>query len=399
MYQTDETLNAHLNRMQRLALITGVVGLILAIVGAVINQAQFFQSYLFAYVFWAQLSIGCLGVLMIQHVAGGRWGFVIRRPLEAGMMTIPLMAVLFIPVIVGLSVLYPWARPDEVAASELLQHKAPYLNVPFFIIRTVIYYAVWIGLAYLLNKWSRQQDENAEIGRSRFQSLSGPGLAILAFTLTFASFDWMMSLEPEWFSTIYGFMFAVGAMAAAFAGAVIVLNLLAKYKPLAEVATTTQFADLGNFLLASVMLWAYMALSQYLIIWSGNLPEEITWYIYRTRGGWQVVGILVVIFQFALPFLVLMSRAVKRKARSLSMVAGLIIFMRLMDLFWLIIPAFYQTGFHLDWLNIVLPIAMGGFWMAFYIQQLKQKPLVALNDSHLQEITEHGHAEAASHSY
>jgi hypothetical protein len=332
---------------------------------------------------------------MIQHVAGGGWGFVIRRPLEAGMMTLPLMAILFIPIIFGMPDLYSWARPEEVAESPLLQHKAPYLNVPFFIIRTVVYFANWIGLAYLLNKWSREQDDNPDIGPARFQRLSGPGLALTALSITFASFDWMMSLEPEWFSTIYGFMFAVGAATAAFATGVIVLALLAQIKPLSEVVKVGHFNDLGNFLLASVMLWAYMSLSQYLIIWSANLPEEITWYIVRTEGGWQEVGLFLIVFHFALPFLALLSRGLKRRRQALAIVAGFILFTRLVDLYWLVVPAFYPSGLHLDWLNIVLPVGMGGLWIALFIWQLQRKSLVAVNDPHLKEITNHGHHETA----
>ena len=400
MSQIDEALSLRLNRFQQRSLIVGIVGLVLGVGGAFLNRGQFFQSYLFAYLFWVQLGLGCLAVLMIQHIAGGGWGFVIRRPLEAGMLTLPLMAVLFIPLLGGMQDVYVWARPEEVAQSELLQHKSPYLNTPFFIIRTIVYFAVWTGLAYFLNRWSQQQDQAADPTLAeRFSRLSGPGLALFGLTITFASFDWMMSLEPEWFSTIYGFMFGVGAGAVAFAWAILLLALLSKYKPLSEVVTAGHFNDLGNFLLASVMLWAYMSLSQYLIIWSGNLPEEITWYIYRTQGGWQWVSLFLILFHFALPFLVLMSRGVKRKARALSMVAGLIIFMRFIDLFWLVVPAFHQTGFQIHWLDLVLPVGIGGVWIALFIRQLKQKSLLAINDPHLQEMVEHGHPEAPSHSY
>jgi hypothetical protein len=396
----DGALGAQLARLQRLSLITGIVGAVICLVGLFINSAQFFQAYLFAYIFWAQLAIGCLLLLMIQHVAGGGWGFIIRRFLEAGAMTLPLLAVLFIPILLGIQILYPWARPEVMAESEILRHKAPYLNLPFFAIRTAIYFAIWIGLAYFLNKWSRAQDNDPEAAPlQRFQQLSGPGLVISFLALTFASFDWMMSLEPEWFSTIYGFMFGVGAGAAAFAGAILVLARFANHKPLSEVVTVGHFNDLGNFLLATVMLWAYIALSQYLIIWSGNLPEEITWYVYRTQNNWQWLSLFLILFHFALPFLVLMSRQVKRKARNLTIVAVVIMVTRLVDLYWLVMPAFYHSGIHLDWLDILMPIALGGLWFAVFIWQLKQKPIIALNDPHLPEVAEHGASEAPSRSY
>ena len=399
MMQIDDALSRRLSSYQQRALIVGIVALVICIGGAFINRAQFFQSYLFAFVFWAQLSIGCLALLLIQHVAGGTWGAVIRRPLEAGAMTLPLMAVLFIPIIFGIQDLYVWANPEEVAHSELLTHKAPYLNIPFFIGRTVLYFVIWAGLAYFLNKWSSLQDKDANaVPESRFSSLSGAGLPLLALALTFASFDWMMSLEPEWFSTIYGFLFGVSSAAVAFAFVVAVLNILARYQPLSNVVTIQHFNDLGNFLLATVMLWAYMSFSQYLIIWAGNLPEETIWYVARTQGGWQVVALFLIVFHFVAPFFVLLARGVKRRPQLLTLVAGLILFVRLVDLFWLIIPAFYPTGFYLTWLNVVMPIALGGLWIAFFVRQLRQKSLVAINDPKLQGIETHGQHEATSHA-
>jgi len=399
MGQIDETLLGRLNRFQQRALIVGIVGLVLAVGGAFLNRPQFFQSYLLGFLFWTQLGLGCLALLMIHHVAGGGWGLVIRRLLEAGMMTLPLMALLFIPIIFGMQELYLWARPEEVAHSAILQHKTPYLNVPFFIIRAVVYFAIWIGLAYLLNWRSRQQDQAAETpSGGPFHRLSGPGIVLFVLTATAASFDWMMSLEPEWFSTIYGFMFMAAAGAVAFAFVIPFVAELSKYEPLSGVVSTRHVSDLGNFLLATVMLWAYMAFSQYLIIWSANLPEEITWYINRTRGGWQTIGLLLIIFHFALPFFVLMSRGVKRNPQRLALVAGLVLFMRLVDLLWLVAPAFHHSGFHLHWLDLVTPIGIGGLWLWLFIRQLKQKALVPVNDPLLQEITKHErHAASASH--
>jgi hypothetical protein len=388
-----DSLNIHrqLGRIQRPSLVVGLVGLALAIVGAFFNLQQFWQSYLLAYIFWLEIALGCLAVVMLHHLVGGRWGFVIRRMLETGAMTLPLMALLFIPLLFGLNKLYIWTDPAYMAQSEPLQHKSAYLNIPFFLIRVIIYFTVWLGLAYLLNRWSLEQDRTGEPGlTARLRRLSGIGMILYVLTATFAAYDWMMSLEPEWFSSIYGLLFIVGQVLAALALAIAGLRLWSKHRPATEVVAgstwTNHFNDLGNFLLGFVMIWAYITFSQFLIIWSANLPEEAVWYYHRSQGGWQEVGMFLILFHFALPFFLLLSRRVKRKAQLLTTLAGLIIFMRLVDLFWLIIPAFYPNEAHFHWLDLVLPITIGGIWMAVFARQLAGKPLLPRYGPHLQEI-------------
>jgi hypothetical protein len=333
---------------------------------------------------------------MLHHLVGGNWSFAIRRLFEASAMTLPLLALLFIPLAFGMEALYSWTNPEEVAHSELLQHKAVYLNVPFFIGRTVLYFIIWIGLAYLLNKWSLQQDQTGDPGlKNRLRNISPPGLILLVITATFAAFDWMMSLEPEWFSSIYGIMFISGQALVAIAFAVIMLSLLRRQKPLADWATVGVFNDLGNFLLAFVSFWAYIAYSQYLIIWSGNLPEEIPWYITRTQGGWQYVALMLVVFHFALPFAVLLSRAIKRNVKILTGIAVFIVLVRFVDLFWLTMPAL-RPNLSLHWLDVVIPIALGGFWVAFFAWHLKRKSLVPLHDPYFQQVAV-AHQEVAVH--
>jgi hypothetical protein len=385
-----------LNRIQKSALIVGIVGLMAVLAGAFISRQVFFQAYLLGYLFWVHLTLGCLAGIMLHHLVGGRWSFAIRRFFEASAMTLPLLALLFIPLLLGMPVLYPWVNLDEVAHSELLQHKAVYLNAPFFIGRTVLYFVVWIGLAYLLNRWSFQQDQTGEAGlKNRLRAISPPGLILLVLTATFAAFDWMMSLEPEWFSSIYGVLFISGQALVAIAFAIIMVKLFENQKPLANWVSVGVYNDLGNFLLAFVSFWAYIAFSQYLIIWSGNLPEEITWYITRTQGGWQYVGLALIMFHFALPFAVLLSRTVKRQAQVLTVITGFIVFMRLIDLFWLTMPALRPT-LSIHWLDVVMPIAMGGFWVALFAWHLKRKSLVPLHDPSFQEVAAH-HQEVAVH--
>ena len=385
-----ETLQSRLNQIQQWALIVGGAGVIISVIGALSSREQFFQAYLFGYLFWVSIGLGCVAATMLHHLVGGNWSFTIRRLTESGAMTLILMAVLFIPILLGINQLYLWTRPELVAESELLQHKVPYLNVPFFIVRAVIYFAIWIGLAYLLNKWSAEQDETADPSlANRLRRLSAPGLILYVLTVSFAGFDWMMSLEPEWFSSIYGFMFMANNFLATMAFAIIGVVLLAQYAPLSNWVSANIYNDLGNFLLAFVAFWAYIAFSQFLIIWSGNLPEEITWYIARTQGGWQWLALALILFHFALPMVILLARWAKRQVRILTSVAAFILVLQLVAIFWLVMPAFYPFGFHLHWLDLVLPVAIGGLWLAFFSWQLKKKSLLPLHDPRFQEVPAH----------
>jgi hypothetical protein len=384
-------LRLQFDHIQQRALVVGVVGLALCLLGSLLNSEQFFRSYLLAYLFWISIALGCFALVMLHHLVGGAWGFIIQRLLESGTRTLPLMAVLFVPFLFGLHDLYIWARPEEIAHDEILQHKSLYLNIPFFLLRTALYFAAWLGVAYWLNKWSREQDRTAEPSLTRrLQLVSGPGLVLYVLTVTFASIDWVMSLEPHWFSTIYGILFVVGQALTTLAFAITVVALLADHEPLSQVLTPAHFHDLGNLLLAFVMLWAYMAFSQYLIIWSGNLAEEIPWYLHRRAGGWQWLGLFLILFHFVVPFLLLLSRGTKRRLRMLSTVAAAIILMRLVDLFWLVAPAFHQAGLRIHWMDVVAPIGVGGLWLAVFVWQLKGRPLLPLHDPRLPEVLDHG---------
>ena len=370
-----------LGRIQKIALIVGGAGVVAAVIGFLLSPAVFFQSYLLGYLYWVHLALGCLAVLMLQYLTGGRWGWTIRRILEAGALTLPLLAVLFVPLIFGLTALYSWTHVDEVAKSEVLAHKAIYLNPPFFLWRTLLYFIIWIGLAYLLNRWSRQQDQTGQPGLTgRLKVTSTVGIILFMLTSTFAAFDWMMSLEPEWFSSIYGVLFIAGQGLGGMALAILSLKRLDTLPPLAGRPLVNVFNDLGNFLLAFVSFWAYIAFSQFLIIWSGNLPEEIIWYTTRTEGSWQYVAQLLIAFHFALPFALLLSRTIKRQPAVLAGLAGLVLVMRLVDLFWLTIPALRPAGLSIHWLDLALPVGMGGLWLAYFTWLLQRRPLLPLYD-------------------
>jgi hypothetical protein len=384
-----------LDRLQRRALAVGIVGLALCALGGWLNPPQFFRSYLLAYVFWLGLALGSMAILMVHHLAGGTWGALLRRVLESGMRTLPLMAVLFVPLLVGLRDLYGWARPEVVANDALLRHKSPYLNVPFFGIRLAVYFASWLALAYLLDRWSRQEEQapgasaRAPI-RRRLALFSGLGLLLYGLTMSFAAVDWVMSLEPHWYSTIYGVLILVGQLVTALSFGVIVLALLAGFEPFADVITPDHLHDLGNLLLTSILFWAYIAFSQLLITWSGNLPEGIVWYVHRSQGGWEWVGLALALFQFAVPFSLLLSRDIKEVPRRLGLIAAVIFCMRFVDVFWIVAPAFYRAGPALHWLDVVAVLGVGGVWTTVFVWQLKGRPLLPLYDLSPRGVAEHG---------
>ncbi|HET6892126.1 MAG TPA: hypothetical protein VFH31_13570 [Pyrinomonadaceae bacterium] len=385
-------------RYQKAALVVGAVALLILIVAALISReyrAQVYQSYLVGYLFWIGIALGALALLVLQHLTGGEWGLLIRRILEAASRTLPLMAVLLIPIIIGAHHLYPWTHHEEMSKTPALQQKARlYLNLPFFTGRAVLYFAIWILFAYLLGKWSLEQDRTADMRfTKRMRMLSGPGLAVLVLTVTFASVDWAMSLNPEWFSTIYGLLFVAAWALSALAFAIAVSALLSRREPLSKVMRPNHFQDLGKLMLALVMLWAYFAFSQFLIVWSGNLPEEIQWYLPRVRGGWGIIALIVIFFHFAFPFLLLLSASLKRDPRKLLMLAGLILFMRIIDLFWMVIPEF-RKSFHVSWTDVVAPIAIGGIWLAMFLWLLSKWPLIPINDPQYDGLMAQSHAHA-----
>ncbi len=386
---------AGVKRLQQRALPIGVVFLAILVVGFFLNRDQFFHSYLFAFCFWTGISVGSLALLMLQHLTAGGWGLVIRRVLEAATQTLPLMLLLFVPIVLGAHSIYSWTHAEEVAKHPVVAAKTNYLNLPFFTIRSVICFAIWLLLAFLLRRWSTLQDQTADRRLvKRMRMLSGPGMVLLIFTVTFASIDWFMSLEPEWYSTIYGFIFVAAWAVSALAFVIAVMAMLTKQEPMSSVVAQMHFHDLGKLLLALVMLWTYFAFSQFLIIWSGNLPEEIHWYLPRLHGGWGVIAFVVVLLHFAFPFLFLLSRSLKRNAGKLFLVAVLILVMRLVDFFWVIAPSFLHEHFHVSWMDIVAPLAMGGLWLTVFAWALNRRPLIPINDPQYETVLEQKHAHA-----
>ena len=376
-----------LHRVRRVALTAAAVGVLASALGAWQSPVQFYRSYLVAYLFWLGLALGSLAILMINHITGGAWGAVIRRLLESAARTMPLLALLFIPIALGMQELYEWARPEAVAHDPVLQHKSLYLNVPFFLARAVVYFLAWSTVAYFLGRWSLLQDgRRDERPAIWLEQLSRGGLLLLGLTATFASVDWMMSLEPHWFSTIYGFLFMGGCVLGALAFAISMASAIADRPPLSEVITPATLQDLGKLLFAFVMLWAYFSLSQFLIIWAADLPEEIPWYLRRLHGGWRMMILGVIAVQFILPFVLLLSRRVKRSARALAVVASLVLLARFADLYWLVAPAFDATAPRIHLLDVTTLLAVGGVWIAAFVALLEKQPLVPLADPSLAEV-------------
>jgi hypothetical protein len=389
----DEALMRRLDRFQRGAVFVGCAGLAISLAAWALWPAQFFSAYLLGYLFWIGIALGCIGLTMLHHLVGGAWGLPIRRPLEAGAATVIPLALLFLPVAFGLQSLYPWARSDAIGHELALQKRA-YLSEPLFLIRAAGYFAVWIVMALLLSDWSLRQDSATNFTLSRrLQRLSGPGTVILFLAGTFSAIDWAMSLEPRWSSTIYGAMLITGDAMATLALMILVAALLASGEPTSQIATPERLNDLGNLLLAFVMLWAYMAFCQYLIVWAGNLTEEIPWYLRRTRGGWEWFALALIVCQFFLPFVVLLFRESKRNIRYLLAVALWVLAIRWVDLTWLVIPAFSDPASpRIPWGELPLSAAatagVGGISAAFFIGRLKRRPLVPLGDPNLIEALE-----------
>ena len=382
--------------IQQRSLIVGLVFAVIAAAGAWIQPDQFFRAYLMAFMAWLGVTLGSMAILMLRHLTKGAWGMVIRRILGAAMRCVPLMAALFIPLLFGIRRLYIWARPlDAIADKHLREHlqeiTKTYLTVNGFIVRAAIYFAVWWALSFFLTKWSAEQDHPPMRDNSaRFKALSGPGLILYGFTITFAVIDWIMSIDPSWISTIFGLSFLIGQVLAALCFAVVVERILFRYRPMSELLKPEQVQDHGKFMLTFIMMWAYFAFSQWLIIWAGNLPEEITWYMRRLSGGWGYVGLFLVIFHFAVPFVFLISRPFKRDITQLVWLAVWLLLMRYVDLFWIIEPNFSMT-FKITWLDIVVPIAMGGLWLAYFFRNLSTLPLVPAYDVFAVEVLEPAH--------
>ena len=375
-----------------------VIGGIFAVISGVLalkQPGEFYRAYLLGFMCWLGVALGSMSIVMIRHLTGGGWGTVIRRILGAAMRTLPLLFALFIPIFFGIHRLYIWAQPlgnvqDKHLREHLEQITQTYLTVNGFIIRAVFYFAIWNLLSFLLSMWSKQTDRpNAPDNSGRFKAVSGPGLILYAFTISFAAIDWIMSLDPSWISTIFGLIVLIGQVLSAMCFAVVVERILFNYKPMSELLKPDFVQDHGKWMLTFTMVWAYFNFSQWLIIWAGNLPAEVTFYLTRLNGGWGSIGLILVLFHFVIPFMLLLSRSFKRDIRKLVWVAVLLMLMGYIDLLWIIEPNFSKT-LNVTLADVVVPIAIGGIWLWYFFRNLAALPLVPAYDMDAHEVLQPG---------
>jgi len=407
---------AFVDRLQRNALLVGVVGGAFSVLGAVLNTQQFYRSYLVAFMLWLGVCLGGMALLMVQYLTKGNWGFVLRRQYEACSRTLWLMALFFIPLVVAMETgsMYPWAITAKhgvgaeggLTAAQMLMPKyhSSYYSPHAVIARSVAYFLFWFILIFQLNRWGGWQDQRDEMDlpRSRrFQKLAGPGVIIFVYTISLAVTDWVQTLDPTWFSTMYALIFAVAEALIAMCFCILLTNQLRRFKPVSEIMQPLYWHDIGNLTLTMVMLFAYFSFSSFLILWSGNLPEEVHWYLYRFNGGWGVWAMIMVFTMFAIPFFLLLHKPMKRNPSRLVVIASILFLARYIDLIWYIMPNFPKVGslpnmhaeFHFSWQTVAIPIGMGGFWIAAFCRELKKRPLYPVYDLLWPEITRehHGH--------
>lgn len=374
-------------RCHRPFLLFGLAVIAVSLILGSFSWDAFFRAYLVGYLLWSGVAFGALVLLAIHHLAGGGWGYLIRRILEAATRTWAIVILLFVPVLAGIPWLYAWSDAQAIRESPVLAAKQIYLNTPAFVVRAAVFFAVFVLVTILLQRTSSEQDasEDPDLVR-RLQNISGPGLLVFVLCLSFVLIDWAMSLQAEWFSTMFSPMLIVGQVVSALAVAIVTLSFVGHEETLAPLLKPKYILDLGNMFLAFLMLWAYLQFSQLLIVWSGNLSEEIPWYLSRIEGGWQAVSLILAILHFAVPFALLLGRRNKSDLRVLSHIAVLVLVLRVLASIWIVEPAFHLEGFTFQVLDWLLSLGIGGVWLAFFAGELQAMPLVPLKDPRLHGV-------------
>jgi hypothetical protein len=409
MSTTDtEYLPAKLKEMQTGALAGGGIGVAILLITWFAGVANFYQAYLIGWLFAFGFAMGGLLILCIHNLAHGGWGFLLRRIAEAAAMTITPLMILFLPIMFSLDRVYPWAIRDAsgvsvYATDPIVGAKLHYLNHSFFWLRYLIMAVVWSYGARLFWKYSGKQDETGDIvWRQKMRFIAGPMALVYILTITIASVDWLMSLEPQWFSSIYGVMLASGQMLTMLTFGIVFLAWLAKWEPVKTAFTLNRQHDLGKLLFAFVVFWTYIQVSQFIIYWHANLPEEITWYMNRWSPGFNAVSWFLISSQFFVPFLVLLSQTTKKNRNALVKIAAILLGIRVVDLFWMVAPsinmpetrelypvatrAMSGSGFHL--LDILAPVSFGLLWFGMFLYYFRQRPILPVNDPYFSLGTE-----------
>jgi hypothetical protein len=392
---------ADLDARRSRSLVIGVGALVLCAVGFFINRDQFFRAWLIGYMLWLGVALGSMGLMMMHHLSGGAWGMVVRRVWEASSRTLPLLTLLFIPVVLGMNRLYPWTHMELMQEDAILRHKAAYLNPAFFLFRAAVYFIGWNLIAWRMTALSRAQDEG-DVGATRsMQRLSGGGLVFLALSITFVGVDWFMSLNPDFYSTMFGFLLMNYLGLAGLAFTIIMAAYLRNSAPAGALFRPSHFADYGKLTLAFVMMWAYFQFSQYLLVYAADLKDEIPYVLTRIEGGWQYLALFLLLFQFVVPFCLLLSRPLKRAPDRLVKLAAWLLIVRVIDTYMYVAPEFSSSGlnrwvtpgehpsmFFVNWLDVVTPIAIGGLWLWMFYTQLRQRPLLPIGDPYLASALE-----------
>lgn len=380
-----------IGRWQAPALIIGVIGLALSVVGWFLNPETFFRAWLPSFLFWFSIVAGSLAVLMLQYVTGGEWGLMIRRPLGASARTMLWMVLFFLPILAGMKYLYPWADAGYVAANEVVHNKSGWLNLQRFLIFAALYFVLWNLWAWRIRilslKFYEDRSPYTELARRKW---AASGLVMIVLTLTFASIDWMMSTEPKWSSTMYGITFVVGCGLSALAFVTFFFAQLATTKAMADVLKPTHLRDLGNLMLAFVMFYAYTTFSEFLLIWYANVHEEIPHYLVRNTGAWGAVAFCVAMFHFFLPFFMLLMRPIKDQPRTIAVVAVILIVMRYVVIYWLVAPSWYGEHFTWSWMSLTSLLGIGGVWMWAFIGQLKGQTIIPIHETWVDEAIREG---------
>jgi hypothetical protein len=368
----------------RMSLAIGVICGIALIIGAVFNPDQFFRAYLAAYLWCLNIALGGMALVMTYHITGGAWGFLLRRIFEAAVKTLPLLALGFIPIAIGAKYLYPWAQPDVVQSNELLQQQSVYMNYAFWCIRAAIYFALWLVVAFFLCRWSRQQDR-VDNPRTNIwlNTFSGIGLVVYGVTMHFASVDWIISLQSEYHSTISGPLLGSQQLLSSFSFALLVLALLVHRPPLKDLVSNKTLNDCGGLLVTFVILWSYLWWFEFMLIWIANLPADVIWYVNRIRGAWLWITVVLVVFGFMVPFVLLLQRAIKQRPAALARMALLLLLVQLLFTHWQILPAFRPAGIGQWWMSLIAPPALGGIWLALFTWQFQRAPVLAQNDKNI----------------
>ncbi|MEX2602166.1 MAG: hypothetical protein WD355_10985 [Balneolaceae bacterium] len=372
---------------------TGIAGLIASGVGYFLNPEQFFFSYLTSFTFFASFALAALIMVMFHHITRSSWGTVLRRIPETFASNLWIWGIFFIPVILGISTLYGWANPEYVAGDPIMEGKVPYLNRPFFIFRQVLYFTIWGWLGYRLHKISTEMDRTRDWGLTTLlRKISAPGILIFALTIAFASFDWLMSLDAHWFSTMFGVYFFAMSFQAFFPMLILLIFWLQKRDILANTITKSHIYDLGAWTFAFTVFYAYIAFSQFLLIYYANISEEVLWFYHRMEGSWIILFWSLLIGRFILPFILLLNRDTKHSRTLLKITSVLIVVMHIIEIHWIVMPTIHHHGIQVSWLDITTLIGLGGIFFGLFFQRFRKYKMIPVNDPKLAEsLDKHYH--------